>query len=275
MFSFPPCRFLVGSFARRCLFLSLLLCLVLPGMPSFAAAPSQAELKSALKALLEEHPEIILDVLQDNSEMVLEIAQQGNLLRKRKALIAQWERDAREPKTVALADRPFRGPANAPVTIVAYSDFTCPYCRQAELTMNQLLAKYPKTIRMTFKALPKDDPFSLALAKYSTAAFMLDEARGWDFFDKLFQDVEKFERDGESYLKAAGAALGYDFRKLKAEAGSERVQARLAQDHKEADALGVSGTPHFLINNLMVRGAVSQDLFEEAIEMALKLTKQP
>jgi protein-disulfide isomerase len=257
----------------RCLFLLLVLCFASP-TAAFGAAPSQAELKSALKALLKENPDIILDVLQDNSEMVLEIAQQGNLLRKRKALLAQWERDAEEPKTVALEGRPFRGAPNAPVTIVAYSDFTCPYCRQAELTMGQLLAKYPDTIRMTFKALPKDDPFSLALAKYSTAAFMLDETKGWEFFDKLFQDVERFERDGESYLKATSVALGYDFRKLKTEAGGEKVQARLAQDRKEADALGVSGTPHFLINNLMVRGAVSKDLFEEAIEMALKLTKK-
>jgi protein-disulfide isomerase len=257
----------------RTLFLAIALSLLCLGLlfPSggMAARSSQEELKAALQTLLREHPEIILDVLKDNSEMVLEIAQQGNMLRKRKAMIAQWKRDLTEPKKVALDGQPFRGPADAPVTIVAYSDFTCPYCRQAEFTMGQLLLKYPKTIRVTFKVLPKDDPFSLALAKYSTAAFILDEARGWEFFDKLFLDVEKFEREGESYLKSQSEALGYDFKKLKAEAGSTRVQERLDQNRKEADALGVSGTPHFLVNNLMVRGAVSKDLFEEAIEMAL------
>jgi protein-disulfide isomerase len=272
MSSSPWCRPFALRLARFCLFALTALCFSLSSAPGLAASPSQAELKNALKALLKENPDIILDVLQDNSEMVLEIAQQGNLLRKRKAMIAQWERDAEEPKTVALEGRPFRGAKDAPVTIVAYSDFTCPYCRQAEITMGRLLAKYPDTIRVTFKVLPKDDPFSLALAKYSTAAFMLNENKGWEFFDKLFQDVDKFERDGESYLKATAAALGYDFKKLKAEAGSEKVQARLAKDRKEADALGVSGTPHFLINNLMVRGAVSQELFEEAIEMAQKRT---
>lgn len=242
-------------------------------LSAVAAEGSPEALKAAVREVLKENPDFILDILKDNSETVLEIAQQGNILRKRKAMLAQWEHDTKEPKKVDLDERPFRGNKDAAVTIVAYSDFTCPYCRQAEFTLRQLMKKYGDRVRMTFKALPKDDPFSQALAKYSTAAFIMDEKKGWEFFDILFNNVEQFEREGEAFLKETGTGLGYDFRKLKAEAGSSKVQARLDRDRKEADRLGISGTPYFLVNDLMVRGAVSKDLFEEAIEMALRLER--
>ena len=246
-------------------------CFQTTSLPAMAAEPAPEALKSAVREVLRENPEFILDILKNNSETVLEIAQQGNILRKRKAMLAQWEQDTKESKNIDLNERPFRGNKDAAVTITAYSDFTCPYCRQAEFTLRQLMKKYGDRVRMTFKALPKDEPFSQALAKYSTAAFIIDETKGWEFFDVLFNNVERFEREGEAFLKEAGTNLGYDFRKLKAEAGSSKVQARLDKDRKEADRLGISGTPYFLDNDLLVRGAVSKDLFEEAIEMALKL----
>lgn len=255
------------------IFLVFIFCCMLQAtaIPAAAAEASPEALKAAVREVLKENPDFILDILKDNSEMVLEIAQQGNILRKRKAMLAQWEHDAKDSKKIDLDERPFRGNKDAAVTIVAYSDFTCPYCRQAEFTLRQLMKKYGDRVRMTFKALPKDDPFSQALAKYSTAAFIMDEKKGWEFFDLLFNNVEQFEREGEAFLKEAGSGFGYDFKKLKAEAGSSKVQARLDRDRKEADRLGISGTPYFLVNDLMVRGAVSKDLFEEAIEMALRL----
>ena len=248
---------------------------LLPAVCARAAAPSDAEIKAALERVLKEHPEIVLDILKDNSETVLEVAQQGSIIRKRKAALAQWESDATQHKTIDLEGRPFRGKAGAPVTIVAYSDFTCPYCRQAEVTMGQLLKKYDGTIRVTFKALPKDDyALSQAAAKYSMAAFMADQAKGWEFFDALFNGVEQFEREGETFLKATATRVGLDFKKLKADAGSPKVQERLDADRAEADKIGISGTPYFLVNDLVVRGAVSKDLFEDAIEMALRLSKK-
>jgi protein-disulfide isomerase len=148
---------------------ALVIIALLPLSPAYAQTPPAAEdaLKATVERLLKEHPEIILEILKENSETVLEIAQQGSILRKRKAALAQWESDATQHKSPDLDGRAFRGSMNAPVTIVAYSDFTCPYCRQAEATMGQLLKKYNGSIRMTFKALPKEDhPFSQAAAKY-------------------------------------------------------------------------------------------------------------
>jgi protein-disulfide isomerase len=260
-----------GPYARLCRAFVILLALALFAAPALAAAPDKEALKSALRELLKENPELVLDILKENSEMVLDIAQQGNIQRKRKAMLAQWEQDAKAGKLVNTTGRPFRGKATAPVTIVAYSDFTCPYCRQAEYVLQQLLKKYDGKVRMTFKALPRDDPFSLAAAKYSLAAFRLNEAGGWKFFDSLFRNTEQYEREGDDFLQNTAVELGFDFKKLKAEAGSPAVQEILDADRKEADGFGISGTPHFLVNDLLVRGAVSKDLFEEAIQMALRL----
>jgi predicted DsbA family dithiol-disulfide isomerase len=105
------------------------------------------------------------------------------------------------------------------------------------------------------------------------AAFMTDQSKGWEFFDALFNGAEQLERDGESFLKAAATRAGFDFKKLKTDAGSLKIQERLDADRSEADKIGVSGTPYFLVNDLVVRGAVSKDLFEDAIEMALRLSK--
>lgn len=250
---------------------STFLAVVCLALPVQAAAPDKEALKEAVRQVLKENPDFVLDILKDNSEMVLEIAQQGNILRKRRNMLAQWEVDAKQRKIVNLEDRAFRGDKNAPVTIVAYSDFTCPYCLQAEQILLQLLKKYKGEIRVTFKALPKEDPFSIAAAKYSAAAFLLDPVKGWDFFDALFNNVTRFEREGDEFLKEISAKYGYDFKKLKSESGSPRVQARLDEDRKEADGFGISGTPYFLVDDLMVRGAVPKDLFEEAVEMALTL----
>jgi protein-disulfide isomerase len=230
----------------------------------------EAAVREAVRRELAEHPELVLDVLKNNSEIVLEVAQQGNMLRRRKSLLAQWEQDVKRHKVVKVDDRSFRGKADAPVVMVVYTDFTCPYCRQAEYDVARLLQKYEGKLRVTFKALPKDDPVSVTAAKFATAAFLLDPVKGWEFHDALFNGAEQYEREGEEFLKKTAEDLGYDFKKLKSEAGGPAVRQRLDFDAGEADNLGISGTPHFLINDLMVRGAVGRELFEEAVETALR-----
>ena len=259
--------------------LCLCLCAALP-LPAFAQ-PSQENLKESLRQLLKENPELVLDIvkenpglvldiLRNNSEAVLDIAQQGSSLRKRKAIRAAWGEDIKKPKKIDLEGRAFLGKKDAPVTIVAYSDFTCSYCRQEEPVLAALLKKYQGKVRYTFKALPKSEPTSTTLAKFATAAFMLAPEKAWKLYEELFRSAEKFESQGEDYIKGVSASLGFDYNTLKAESESSKVKDRLDADGKEADVLGISGTPHFLVNDLVIRGAVDQELFAEAIERALE-----
>lgn len=233
-----------------------------------------AALKAALTQLLRENPKLVLDVLRENSEDVLEIAQQGNMQRKRKALIAQWEQDAQIVKKVNLDGHASRGLVNAPVTIVAYSDFTCPFCRNADQVLSQILPKYKNKVRFVFKPLPKEKvPVSLAASRYSIAAFMQDAAKGWEFYELIFAGMENLEQDGENFLKATALKAGLDLKRLMADAASAKVQAIIDADRAEADALQIPGTPYFLVNNLAVRGALPKEFFEDAIDMALRLKK--
>ena len=266
---------------------ALLLCAFL--IPLFSLLPRQsraanegfrvslegnAALKATLSQLFREHPELVLDVLREHSEDVLEIAQQGNMQRKRKALIAQWEQDAQVAKKVNLDGYAFRGSVNAPVTIVAYSDFTCPFCRSAEQVIAQILPKYRNKVRFVFKPLPKEDVLiSLAAARYSLAAFMQDSDKGWVFYELIFAGMENLEQDGENFLKATALKAGLDLKRLMADSASARVQAIIAADRVEANTLRISGTPYFLVNNLAVRGALPKEFFEDAIDMALRLKK--
>ncbi len=245
------------------------------GAASTISVSDDSEARAALSRLFREHPELLLDVLRDHSEDIYEMALQGNMQRKRKALIAQWEQDAQTVKPVNLEGHASRGPANAPVTIVAYSDFTCPYCRNADQMLNQLLPTYKNKVRFVFKPLPKENvPISLAAARYSLAAFMQDNDKGWTFYERIFAGMESLESEGESFLKAAAIDAGLDLKRLKADAGSAKVQAMIAADRAESGTLPFfSGTPYFLINNLVVRGALPREYFEDAIDMALRLKK--
>lgn len=258
----------------RTLFIALLLALTLaatPVVPAPAQAASNEELKSALRDLLKENPELIMQVLRDNSETVLEIAQQGSNVRRKKALLAQWQADLTQPKKANLEGRPMRGPANAPVTIVAYSDFTCPYCQQAAGTMELLLANYKDKVRYVFKHMPLDSHDNARLAaEYHVAAGLQDGKKAWAFYETVFRDREKLTSEGEPFLKKAATEAGLDMKRLAQDIKGKKVKDSIEEDMAEARALNVQGTPYFLVNDLVIRGSLPLDLFSDAVDMALE-----
>ena len=252
----------------------LLLALVLL-FPLPAKAATDEEMTETVRKILREHPEIILDVLANNSELVLDIAQQGQNLRARRTMRAQWDADAQVPKKPNLEGYAVRGDAKAPVTIIAYSDYQCPYCRIAEGTLAQIAKKYEGKVRIIFKSFPNEEkPLAIAVAKYGTAAFMQDAEKGWKFHDALFEEAEQIERNGDNAVKALAVKCGLDLKRLTADAAGTKVQERLAADAAEAATFGIRGTPYFLVNDILVRGAVPPEMFEEAIQKALTLKEK-
>ena len=138
------------------------------------AAPSPEE---QLGTLLKAHPELILDVLREHSEQLLDIVQQGSDTRRRVTLRKQWESDMKTHKTVTVAKRPVSGPDNAPVTIVAFSDFLCSYCHQAAFTLGDLMTRYKGKIRLVFKLTPKTETGRLAGSWFLAAYATMDKAK--------------------------------------------------------------------------------------------------
>ncbi len=240
-------------------------------------APAQAapapDLSAQLEAVLKEHPEIILNVLKDHSEEMLDIVQQGSDKRRRAVLLRQWETEINQPKNVALEGRPVGGPDNAPVTIIAFSDFLCTYCHQAAYTVGSLMKRYPGKIRLVFKQIPKTQSGRIA-GVWFIAAYQMDKAKAWKMYAIIFDRQKQVEDDALTAMRAIAAEAGFDAKAVEAAVKSKakELDAMMAGDAADANALGFVGTPYFLVNNMVLRGALPMENFIDAVDMALKNT---
>ena len=232
------------------------------------AAENNDALARQLQEIFRAHPELVLDVLRNNSEAVLDIAQQGANARRKSALERQWKQDAAVEKDMKLENRPMRGPANAKVRIVAFSDFTCHFCQQAAATVESILKEYGDGVSLVFKNLPLSEGVGVTAAQYFVALSLQDEDAAWTFYKKLFQNRDRLVSEGEDYIKSVVDDLKIDKRRLDKDRRSKRVAEILKEDQEDAQKLGIDGTPCFVVNNLMVRGALPLDLFKYAVDTA-------
>lgn len=256
--------------------------IVLPALlalsQTFSPAPAMADdagTRRAVENVLREHPELVLDILRNNSEVVLEIAQQGSNARRRRNLEAQWQQDMNNKKEVRLEGRPVQGNKNAKVRIIAFSDFTCHYCEMASGSVDSLLRTYGDDVSLVFKSMPSDEKGpSMMASKYFLAIGMQDEAKAWQFYKRMFANRETLtSKGGQDFIKKTMQELGLDLRKVGRDAESRKVLEMLREDLEDADKLGVEGTPYFLVNDLVLRGALPLDLFTLAIETAKRTAK--
>lgn len=238
---------------------------------SQAAAISDADLQTAIKKLLRENPDLVMDILRQNSEAVLDIAQQGSNLRRKHNLEAQWKDDLSKKKDVRLAGRPVLGKPDAKVKIVAFSDFTCHYCAQASKTLDSIRKEYGDKVALVFKHLPLDEkgPGGLASAWFAAIA-QQDEGKAWDFYRAMYANRDQLLAEGEPFIRKTAQGLGVDMKKAQKEIQSKKVREILAQDLEDGQKLGIEGTPYFLVNDLVIRGALPLELFKNAVDMALE-----
>lgn len=257
---------------RRFLCVALIL-LLAPAGAAAASSVTDQNLAEMLRKVLREHPEIVLDVLRENSMEVLEIAQKGSQERQYKVMRAQWQEDAKKSRNIRY-NRPILGDEKAPVTIVAYSDYTCPYCADAAETINQVLAARKNSVRFIFKNYPRrDQPLARLASEYVTAAFVLEPEKAWGYHDIVFAGQMRLLKEGEGFLRAEALALGFNLQKLGAEAKGSKVKAIIDEDITEASEIGVPGTPFHMVNNLSVRGSLPLPAFLEAVDTALDAAK--
>jgi len=252
--------------------LVLSMCVAVPGavMAAGTNAPlTEQGLRDSLRRVLREHPEIVLDVLREHSVEVLEIAQKGSQERQFRSMRAQWQDDMKKQLQISY-ERPILGNPKAPVTIVAYSDYTCPYCADAAETIHQVMAARKNSVRFLFKNYPRrEQPLARLASEYVTAAFVLDEQKGWAYHDVVFANQMRLLKEGEGFLRAEALELGYNLQKLGAEAKGRKVKSIIDEDILEAQENGVPGTPFHLVNNLSVRGGMPLPAFLEAVDTAL------
>jgi protein-disulfide isomerase len=170
------------------------------------------------------------------------------------------------PRTQVAATGPSKGPASAPVTIVEFSDFECPYCSTARKTVEEAIAAYPGKIRLVFRNFPL--PFHSNAQKAAEAGLCADEqGKFWALHDRMFDQQEKLAVDD---LKAHAKALGLDTAKFDQCLDSGKMAAKVKESVEAAHAAGVTGTPAFFVNGRLLSGAQPLEKFKELIDEELK-----
>jgi protein-disulfide isomerase len=167
---------------------------------------------------------------------------------------------------VEVGNAPVKGPKNAPVTIVAYSDFECPFCSRVLPTMKQIEDQYGNKVRVAFKNQPL--PFH-SNAKPAAAAALAAHEQGkfWEMHDKLFANQRALDR---ASLEKYAQELGLNVDKFKAALDSGKFNAQIDADAAEGSRLGANGTPTFFINGRTLVGAQPFEAFKRVIDEELK-----
>jgi protein-disulfide isomerase len=173
-----------------------------------------------------------------------------------------------EPVRIEVAaNGPARGPANAPVTIVEFSDFQCPFCSRITPTLEQVVSKYGNKVRLVFRQFPL--PMHPNAAKAAEAALCANEqGKFWQMHDAMFKDQGSLAVDGLK-TKAAGIA-GVDAASFNSCLDSGKETAAVKSDVKEGTKAGVNGTPAMFVNGRFISGVVSADDLSKVIDEELK-----
>jgi len=162
-----------------------------------------------------------------------------------------------------------RGPANAAVTIVEYTDFQCPYCREGAEALNAVLTKYGRQVRLILKHYPLEfHQTALPAALYFEAIARLDTTKAWLFQQRIFQNQRRL-KEGEPFLRQTASELGVSLQSLDAALSSPEGKVRIAADIREADGFGIDGVPAFIINGKLIDGAATLEEFSQLIDEAL------
>lgn len=245
---------------KRILALSLLLLLACAGL---AGAADGDVVAKAIK----DNPQLVFDALKQDKSQLLDILDAAIAEREARERAQRFNANLANPLKPALDEkRPYLGDAKAPITIVEYSDFLCVYCGRGSQTVTELMRRHPGKIRVFFKHFP-NKPGSIEPAVMFEALGKQNRDLAWRFAELAFASQASLADGSGRGVAALVASLGGNYAKLKKEAESKEILARVEADVKEAKAFGVNGTPTFLVNGILVRGAVPIEEFERVLSI--------
>jgi len=164
---------------------------------------------------------------------------------------------------VAVDGAPFKGPAKAPVTIVEFSDFHCPFCRRVIPTLAQLQSQYGEKIKLVFRDFPIESLHPGATKAHEAARCANEQGKFWPYHDKLFAGPSNASPE---LFKGLAKELELDALAFETCLGSGKYQAAIKQDIEEGNRVGVSGTPAFFINGRLISGAQPFEAFVRVID---------
>src|SRR5712692_449101 len=232
------------------------------------AEPSQAE----LGAYYEGHKESLrrpFDEVKAQSQAELKQAKIQEARQQYLELLRQQSGVSillRPPKVnVAYDPARLRGNPKAPVRIVEFSDFQCPYCRTAEPTLKDLLAKYEGRVSLAYRDLPLRQIHGQAQLAAEASRCAGEQGKFWEYHDQLFTSPN-LERVA---LLEYARALKLDEKQFESCLATGKYKTQVERDLQEGTQAGVSGTPGFFINGIPLSGAQPLDSFARTIEEEL------
>lgn len=168
---------------------------------------------------------------------------------------------------VAIPDgTPTRGASDAPIVMVEYTDYQCPFCNRVQPTIDALMERYEGKVLHVFKNLPLPNHPQAQLAG-EAALCANDQGKFWEFHDWLFENQRTMNRDT---MVAAAGELGIDGEAFTACIDAGVHKARVVSDMNEARSFGITGTPGFLVNGRVISGAQPVSAFEAVFDEELE-----
>jgi protein-disulfide isomerase len=227
---------------------------------------------AAVDAFYEENKERIPQPKEQVAPQIRQYLQQRGQFEAREKFFTGLEAKYKIEKKLeplraeVAATGPAKGPANAPITIVEFSDFQCPFCSRINPTLEQVRAKYGDKVRIVFRQFPLDmHPQARKAAEASLCAN--DQGKFWEMHDAMFQSQQQLAVDD---LKAKAAGLGLNAESFNSCLDSGKYGSQVAEDLQAGSSAGVSGTPALFINGRFINGAVPLEQITEVIDDELR-----
>lgn len=239
--------------------LSLALWLILA--PS-AIAESEASLEAEVLQIIRTHPEIVWEALQTYQQQEQERQQQA----RQQVLSAIATRP-----DLAIATSPTRGAEEAPLLLLEFSDFQCPYCGAASQTIQEFVRDRGDDVRLVYKHYPLVGIHPQALNAAQAAWAAQQQGRFWEYHDALFTHQEKL---GEDFYLALANDLYLDLEQFDRDRTSSAAKQAIARDVALAETLGIEGTPLFVLNTVSFYGAPPRPQLDALLDQQLAIVAE-
>jgi len=240
-----------------------------------ACAPSASQLKKAI----ENDPSIVFVAIEKAPDKFIEVVNKAAQDAQKKSQERAQEDEAKSRdaefanplKPDIDTPRVIFGKKDAPITIVEYSDFECPFCSRGYGTVKQVMEEYKDQVRVIFKHLPLDfHPLALPAAKYYEALARQGGDKAEKFHDLIFQNQGELKTKKEAFLKDSARKVGANMTQLNKDLEDPKIMEIINKDIEEARSFNITGTPGFIINGVSLRGAYPFPEFKSIIDRHLK-----
>jgi protein-disulfide isomerase len=234
-----------------------------------------------VKKTIQDNPEIVFEAIKKDPAGFMEVVREAaqGAQKREMEMAQQQEMEAREaefknPKKPEIGNnRAILGNEAAPVTIVEYSDFQCPFCQRGSDTVGKVLKDYDGKVKLLFKHLPLEQkhPNARRGSEYFEAIAMQDTKKAYEFKNLVFQNQNDTYGDAEKLYQDLAKKVGANLSKLQSDLKSQqdKITNIINSDMEEASKFGFNGTPGYLINGVSLKGAYPYEEFKKIVDRHL------